>query len=90
MRTYMRRRTHRVSKKLRQLCQMCHQLPRILVLHRRLLFAAKEKRLGGFEASPHIGVPLIGGRKYGGGETSDGGWSIEGQIQNIRRLLLCA
>ena len=28
---------------------------------------------------PHIGVPLIGGRKYGGGETSEGGWSIECQ-----------
>ena len=35
--------------------------------------------LGELRPPPHIGVPLIGGRKYEGGETSEGGWSIECQ-----------
>ena len=42
--------------------------------------------LGDLRPPPHIGVPLIGGRKYGGDETSEGGWSIERQsVANIFR-----
>ena len=32
--------------------------------------------VGGSGVSPHIGVPHIGGRKYGGGEASGGGRAI--------------
>ena len=69
----MRRRTQEYLKRLCSFCYICS----FLSCGKDALL--KEKRFGGFEASPHIGVPLIGGRKYGGGETSEGGWSIECQ-----------
>ena len=51
----------------------------LLIMTRYILSCIFVIFLGELRPPPHIGVPLIGGRKYEGGETSEGGWSIECQ-----------